>query len=216
MLRVGGQCRSARPPEGLRSGTAIFDGRMRYDPLSSISSAWETVKAEKGYQGPWCVRDHISCRSRAYIPDRPVDQYLAASRNMEIAFAPVAGTRILVPFRMVIPRPPLGNRHAGSPRSSSPTATPPRVARDELICYSASVRDGAPAPDPESSRFRVWSFGPSRNDGVVARDELILIRRHSGMVRQHQPRNLEIPGLVLRTHPRMTGVVAKHELRGND
>jgi hypothetical protein len=27
------------------------------------------------------------------------------------------------------------------------------------------------------------------------------LHRHSGMVRQHQTRNLEIPGLVLRTIP---------------
>ena len=40
-----------------------------------------------------------------YIPDRPVIKYLAAQRNMEIAFVPVAGTRILVPFRLVIPTP---------------------------------------------------------------------------------------------------------------
>ncbi len=32
-------------------------------------------------------------------------KYLAAQRNIEIAFAPVAGTRILVPFRMTIPTP---------------------------------------------------------------------------------------------------------------
>ena len=48
-----------------------------------------------------------------YIPDRPVIKYLAAQRNIEIAFAPVAGTRILVPFRMRIPT-PLGTAHAGS------------------------------------------------------------------------------------------------------
>ena len=40
-----------------------------------------------------------------YIPDRPVIKYLAAQRNMEIAFAPIAGTRILVPFWMRIPTP---------------------------------------------------------------------------------------------------------------
>ena len=40
-----------------------------------------------------------------YIPDRPVIKYLAAQRNMEIAFVPIAGTRILVPFRLKIPTP---------------------------------------------------------------------------------------------------------------
>ena len=32
-----------------------------------------------------------------YIPDRPVIKYLAGARNIEIAFAPIAGTRVLVP-----------------------------------------------------------------------------------------------------------------------
>jgi len=40
-----------------------------------------------------------------YIPDRPVIKYLTAQRNIEIAFVPIAGTRFLVPFRMVIPTP---------------------------------------------------------------------------------------------------------------
>ena len=30
-----------------------------------------------------------------YIPDRPVIKYLAAERNIEIAFVPIAGTRVL-------------------------------------------------------------------------------------------------------------------------
>ena len=38
-----------------------------------------------------------------YIPDRPVIKYLTSARNIEIAFVPIAGTRILVPFRIVIP-----------------------------------------------------------------------------------------------------------------
>jgi hypothetical protein len=38
-----------------------------------------------------------------YIPDRPAIKYLASARNMEIVLVPIAGTRILVPFRIVIP-----------------------------------------------------------------------------------------------------------------
>ena len=91
-------------PEACRTGAAVFDGRMRYD-LKLDFKRMETVKAEKGYQGPVVVCAIYFSPVAGYIPDRPVIKYLAAQRNIEIAFAPVAGTRILVPFRMVIPTP---------------------------------------------------------------------------------------------------------------
>ena len=77
---------------------------MRYD-LKLDFKRMETVKAEKGYQGPVVVCAIYFTPIAGYIPDRPVIKYLAAQRNIEIAFAPIAGTRILVPFRMVIPTP---------------------------------------------------------------------------------------------------------------
>ena len=72
---------------------------------SSISSAWKRCKAEKGYHGPAVVCAIYFTPVAGYIPDRPVIKYLATQRNMEIAFVPIAGTRILVPFRMTIPTP---------------------------------------------------------------------------------------------------------------
>jgi hypothetical protein len=125
MLRVPG---NADPlgPEACRSGTAIFDGRMRYD-LKLDFKRMENVKAEKGYQGPVVVCAIYFVPVAGYIPDRPVIKYLAALRNMEIAFAPVAGTRILVPFRMVIPT-PLGIAMLEATQFIT-TATPPRVAK---------------------------------------------------------------------------------------
>ena len=125
MLRVGG---TADPlgPEACRSGTAIFDGRMRYD-LKLDFKRMETVRAEKGYQGPVVVCAIYFVPVAGYIPDRPVIKYLAALRNMEISFAPVAGTRILVPFRMVIPT-PLGIAMLEATQFIT-TATPPRVAK---------------------------------------------------------------------------------------
>ena len=91
-------------PEACRTGAAIFDGRMRYD-LKLDFKRMGTVKAEKGYQGPVVVCAVYFTPVAGYVPDRPVVKYLSAQRNMEIAFAPVAGTRILVPFRMSIPTP---------------------------------------------------------------------------------------------------------------
>ena len=91
-------------PEACHTAAAIFDGRMRYD-LKLDFKRMETVKADKGYQGPVVVCALYFAPVSGYIPDRPVIKYLIAQRNMEIAFAPLAGTRILVPFRMTVPTP---------------------------------------------------------------------------------------------------------------
>jgi hypothetical protein len=125
MLRVPG---TADPlgPEACRSANSIFDGRMRYD-LKLDFKRMETVRAERGYQGPVVVCAIYFAPVAGYIPDRPVIKYLSTQRNMEIAFAPVAGTRILVPFRMVIPT-PLGVAMLEATQFIT-TATPPRVAK---------------------------------------------------------------------------------------
>jgi len=125
MLRVPG---TADPigPDACRASAAIFDGRMRYD-LKLDFKRMETVKAEKGYQGPVVVCSIYFSPVAGYIPDRPVIKYLAAARNIEIAFAPVLGTRILVPFRMVIPT-PLGVAMLEATQFVT-MATPPHVAK---------------------------------------------------------------------------------------
>jgi hypothetical protein len=125
LLRVPG---TADPlgPEACHASAAIFDGRMRYD-LKLDFKRMETVKAEKGYQGPVVVCAVYFAPIAGYIPDRPVIKYLIAARNMEIAFAPILGTRILVPFRMVIPT-PLGVAMLEATQFIT-AATPPRVAK---------------------------------------------------------------------------------------
>ena len=40
-----------------------------------------------------------------YVPDRAAIKYLKTQRNMEVWFAPVLGTRVLMPFKVVIPTP---------------------------------------------------------------------------------------------------------------
>ena len=99
---------------------------MRYE-LKLDYKRMETVKAERGYQGPAVVCAIYFTPVSGYIPDRPVIKYLAAARNMEIAFAPVLGTRILVPFRLVIPT-PLGIAMLEATQFIT-AATPPRVAK---------------------------------------------------------------------------------------
>jgi hypothetical protein len=116
LLRVPG---TADPvsPEACHATTSIFDGRMRY------------VQAEKGYQGPVVVCAIYFSPIAGYIPDRAAIKYLAAQRNMEVWLAPIAGTRVLVPFKMTIPT-PLGTGTLEAVQFVT-TATPPRVAKTQ-------------------------------------------------------------------------------------
>jgi len=115
-------------PDACRTGTGIFDGRMRYD-LKLDFKRMETVKADRGYHGPAVVCAVYFTPVAGYIPDRPVIKYLASARNMEITFVPITGTRILVPFRVHIPT-PFGPAVLEA-TSFVTSATPPRVARTQ-------------------------------------------------------------------------------------
>ena len=125
MLRVAGNG-EVLSPDACRTGAGIFDGRMRYD-LKLDYKRMETVRAERGYHGPALVCAIYFIPVAGYIPDRPVIKYLATERRMEIAFVPIAGTRILVPFRMTIPT-PFGPAMLEA-TSFVTTAAPPRVAK---------------------------------------------------------------------------------------
>jgi hypothetical protein len=125
MLRVPGNG-EVLSPEACRTGAGIFDGRLRYD-LKLDYKRMETVKAEKGYHGPAVVCAVYFTPVAGYIPDRPVIKYLATERRIEIAFVPIAGTRVLVPFRMSIPT-PFGQAMLEA-TSFITSAAPPRVAK---------------------------------------------------------------------------------------
>jgi hypothetical protein len=127
LLRVPG---TADPvsPEACHATTSIFDGRMRYD-LKLDFKRMATVQAEKGYQGPVVVCAIYFSPIAGYIPDRAAIKYLAAQRNMEVWLAPIAGTRVLVPFKMTIPT-PLGTGTLEAVQFVT-TATPPRVAKTQ-------------------------------------------------------------------------------------
>ena len=125
MLRVAGNG-ELLSPDSCRTGAGIFDGRMRYD-LKLDFKRMETVKAERGYHGPALVCAVYFNPVAGYIPDRPVIKYLTTERRMEIAFVPIAGTRVLVPFRMTIPT-PFGQAMLEA-TSFVTSAMPPRVAK---------------------------------------------------------------------------------------
>jgi hypothetical protein len=127
LLRAPGNA-ELMSPDVCRTGAGVFDGRMRYD-LKLDFKRVETVKAEHGYHGAALVCALYFVPIAGYIPDRPVIKYLAAQRNIEIAFVPIAGTRILVPFRITIPT-PLGPAMLEATTFVT-TAAPPRVAKTQ-------------------------------------------------------------------------------------
>jgi hypothetical protein len=112
-------------PEACHATTGIFDGRMRYD-LRLAFKRMETVKSGKGYHGPVVVCGIYFTPVSGYIPDRVAIKYLAAQRDMEVWLAPIAGTRVLAPYRLTIPT-PLGTGKLEATQFVT-TALPPRTA----------------------------------------------------------------------------------------
>jgi len=91
-------------PEACNRKVAVFDGRVRYD-LNSEFKRIETVKAERGYQGPVVVCAVYFQPISGYVPDKPAIKYLVALREAEVWLAPILGTRVVVPYRFSLPTP---------------------------------------------------------------------------------------------------------------
>jgi uncharacterized protein DUF3108 len=83
---------------------SIFDGRQRLD-VEFAYKRMDRVKADKGYQGPVVVCTVLYRPIAGHRPERPAIKYLVETREMELWLAPMAGTRVLVPFRFSIPTP---------------------------------------------------------------------------------------------------------------
>ncbi len=83
---------------------SVFDGRVRYD-LQSEFKRIETVKTDRGYEGPVVVCAVYFQPISGYVPDRPAIKYLVALRDAEVWLAPISGTRVVVPYRFSIPTP---------------------------------------------------------------------------------------------------------------
>ncbi len=91
-------------PEACPRLVSVFDGRLRYD-LQLAYKRTERVKAEKGYDGPAVVCAIYFSPIAGYVPSRAAIKYLIEQRGMEAWLVPVAGTRVMVPFRLSIPTP---------------------------------------------------------------------------------------------------------------
>jgi hypothetical protein len=89
-------------PQSCEGRIPVFDGRRRFDVALSFKRL-ETVKTKGGYQGPAIVcAIHLFPISGHRVAGTTI-QHLVKSDAMEVALAPLPGTRILVPFRASIP-----------------------------------------------------------------------------------------------------------------
>jgi hypothetical protein len=92
---VGGESLSQA---ACRQTLPIFDGRQRFD-LKLGFKRMDKVTAEKGYAGPVVVCSVIYEPIAGHRSSAALVKYLSEGREIEMALAPIAGTRFLVPFR---------------------------------------------------------------------------------------------------------------------
>jgi uncharacterized protein DUF3108 len=117
-------------PQACNRKLAVFDGRMRYDVQLGFKRL-DRVRSEKGYQGTVVVCSVVFAPVAGHIPSRPVIRYLAELRQTEVWLAPIAGTRLMVPYRATLPT-PLGvgvlqaTQFVTVPQSARPTPTSAR------------------------------------------------------------------------------------------
>lgn len=102
ILRVPGTA-AALGPEACHT-TAVFDGRTRYD-LQLSYKRMDHVRSDKGYEGPVVVCAVYFKPIAGFILSRTAVKYLMQQRDMEVWLAPMAGTRVVVPYRVSIPTP---------------------------------------------------------------------------------------------------------------
>jgi hypothetical protein len=91
-------------PQACQRTLAIFDGRMRYD-LRLTFKRLDQVRSDKGYQGNVVVCAVHFMPIAGHIPGRAAIRYLTSLRDIEIWLAPIAGTRVMVPYRVSVPTP---------------------------------------------------------------------------------------------------------------
>jgi Protein of unknown function (DUF3108) len=84
-----------------RQTLPIFDGQQRYD-LKLAFKRMDKVTAERGYAGPVVVCSVSYEPIAGHRPSTRLIKYLSEGREMEITLAPIAGTRLLAPFRMLV------------------------------------------------------------------------------------------------------------------
>ena len=114
-------------PQACDRNISIFDGRMRYD-LRLAYKRLDKVKSDKGYQGTVVVCTVHFQPIAGHVPDRTVIKYLTELRDIELWLAPIAGTRLMAPYRVSLST-PLGQgvvqatQFVSLPQSPDPVAS---------------------------------------------------------------------------------------------
>ncbi len=80
----------------------IFDGRRRYN-LTLSYSRMDKVALDRSYSGPILVCAVVLQPIAGYRADSMIVKYVAGRRNMELWFAPIAGSSIIAPLRVLMP-----------------------------------------------------------------------------------------------------------------
>ena len=100
-------------PDFSRDGRFLYfsarDARYRYG-RNVNEGIWQIkrldrVTSERGYQGVAVVCAVFFSPIAGHVRDRYAIQYLAQLRDIELWLAPIANTRVMVPFRVAIPTP---------------------------------------------------------------------------------------------------------------
>ena len=89
-------------PAACQHTLPIFDGTHRFDIALSFKRM-DRIKPEAGYQGPAIVCAMSYRPVAGYNTSAFRVNYLKKARDMEMWFAPIAGTRLLAMFRISIP-----------------------------------------------------------------------------------------------------------------
>src|SRR5579871_70116 len=92
----------ALTPRACEQTLPVFDGNHRFN-LALSFKRMEDVQTDQGYRGPAVVCGVNYQPIAGYNPDRSTIKYLMNNRDMEIWLTPIAGTRILAPFRISVP-----------------------------------------------------------------------------------------------------------------
>jgi len=116
----------AASAEGCQRSLPIFDGKRRYD-LKLAFKRMEKVKADQGYQGPVAVCAVVFHPVAGHRANSALLKYLTEGREIEMWLAPVAGTGLLVPFRLSIAS-LIGNMVVQAHLFEAVTAAPRRAA----------------------------------------------------------------------------------------
>jgi hypothetical protein len=80
----------------------VFDGRARFD-LTLSFKRFETSRLRRGYKGPLLVCMVRYKAIAGHRTDRSQVKYVEDTNKIEVWFAPVAGTRVLVPYKVSVP-----------------------------------------------------------------------------------------------------------------